>query len=404
MGGLNILFQSYWGAREGLTAATVYPHVRILAELPFVSAIWVCTIERDGLPPESAFPSIPKTQHVQFRSRSVGINLATKALDIATFGARLVSLVRRHHIDAIVCRSSLAGILGYTAHVATGVPYLVESFEPHADYAVEAGAWKRHGAKAAFLRLVERRQLQTATGILPVAHSYADRLLRTSGLSPSRLRVVPCGVHLEAFAYSEATRRLMRERLGLGESLVGIYVGKFGGLYYDQEALEVFLTCFDFLSDFRLIVLSPQADEGIEQRMEALGIDPRRVVIASVPHGEVAAYLCASDFAFALYSPSPSKRALSPIKVGEYWANGLPVLMTEGVGDESSFIEGEQGGALLSATRNNLKSALDRIVGITRVPDHRRRIVQLARTHRSFAAAHDAYVTFLEPLTQDHTP
>lgn len=399
MRGLNILFQSYWGAADNLTAATVYPHVRILAELPFVASVWVCTIERDGPPSPSAFPRIPKAHHIAFRSRDVGVNLATKALDVATFSARLVSLVRRHAIDAMVCRSSLAGILGYAAHVATGVPYLVESFEPHAEYAVEAGAWRRRGAKASFLRLVEQRQLRTATGIMPVTHGYADQL-RADGVAPSKLRVVPCGVPLEAFAYSDTVRRSMRERLGLGTSLVGIYVGKFGGLYYEQESFEVFRDCFDLLPEFRLIVLSPHADQGIRARMEALGIDLRRVVLASVPHDEVPAYLSAADFALALYAPSPSKRALSPIKVGEYWASGLPVLMTEGVGDESSFMEQEHGGALLSATRDNLRQGLDRILAITRDPEHRRRIEQLARIHRSFGAAHDAYVAFLEPLTQ----
>ncbi|GEM_PF-6753269 len=44
---MNILFLSYWGINEGLTAATVFPHLEILAGFSNIDKVLLVTIERD---------------------------------------------------------------------------------------------------------------------------------------------------------------------------------------------------------------------------------------------------------------------------------------------------------------------------------------------------------------------
>ena len=108
-----------------------------------------------------------------------------------------------------------------------------------------------------------------------------------------------------------------------------------------------------------------------------------------MPHNDVPMYLSASDFAISLVKPFASARFTSPIKHGEYWANGLPVLMTEEIGDERNFLEKEKGGVLFN--EHNLMSSLKKLQKILDDPDHRKKIPELARKYRSFDKVKQAY-------------
>mgnify|MGYP005817612763 CR=1 FL=1 len=123
------------------------------------------------------------------------------------------------------------------------------------------------------------------------------------------------------------------------------------------------------------------------------------VHIQQVEHRLVPKYLSASDFAFATYSSTPSKRYLSPVKVGEYWANGLPVLLTKGVGDDSDIIEREGGGALF--TLDTIEAdvrRLDEIVAMGREYNVST-ITPLAYKYRSFEIAERVYDKLLSAVS-----
>ncbi|WP_161890254.1 glycosyltransferase family protein [Pontibacter russatus] len=187
----------------------------------------------------------------------------------------------------------------------------------------------------------------------------------------------------------------MRLQMKCEGATVGIYVGKYGGLYYDQEAFYLYKRCLETIPGFRLIILSPHPQEEILQHLGQSGIDKAKVYITSVPHAEVPVYLSAADFAFATYKPGPSKRFLSPIKTGEYWANGLPVLLTEGVGDDSDIIKCEGGGATFNLREEgSVERALEKIQQILKDPAHRQEIPRLAQKYRSPERIREAYEYF----------
>ncbi len=66
-------------------------------------------------------------------------------------------------------------------------------------------------------------------------------------------------------------------------------------------------------------------------------------------HDEVVEWLSASDAGLALIRQVSSKRGSSPVKVGEYLATGLPVVITSGIGDYSALIEKERLGAVVDS-------------------------------------------------------
>jgi glycosyltransferase involved in cell wall biosynthesis len=78
------------------------------------------------------------------------------------------------------------------------------------------------------------------------------------------------------------------------------------------------------------------------------GLAAEDVTVLGVPHHEVPRYLAAGDIGLLLREPSLVNAVASPVKFAEYLAAGLPVVLTEGIGDYSDL-----------AMRNNLGVVLD---------------------------------------------
>ncbi len=393
---LRFLFLSYWGIADGLTAATVRPHVEILAQFSGTREVLLVTIEREKAGPATPPGWLPrKARHLTLGSLPTAPRLLAKTHDFCLFPLRVAQLARRHRVDVILARSSLAGTIAMAASEIVERPFYVESFEPHSDYAADVGAWSRRGLPYQFQHAMEWAQTRRAAGIMPVSFAYTS-YLEAHGVPPSRLRTVPCGVDFDRFRFDSHARTQFRRRLGLDDgALVGIYVGKFGGLYLDHEAFEAFAAARRHLGDrFRLIILTQQDPAWVWERLRRHGAETCAVFVGGVSHDDVPGVLSGSDFGFVLIRGLPSQRFVSSVKVGEYWANGLPVVLADGAGDDHDIVENERAGAVFHPGRNDLELALGRVVGLVEHPDSRSRIAGLAKRYRSWDRVRDAYSYF----------
>ncbi|MCC3158791.1 glycosyltransferase [Hymenobacter sp. 15J16-1T3B] len=394
---MRILFLSYWGLDDPLTVSTVFPHLQLLQQRPDVESVLLVTIERNGKAPAFRLPfAADKIEFAPLISEPGRNVLVTKTDDFLRFPKQLVQLAAGHRSDFLLARGAPAGALAYLVWKQNKLPFYVESFEPHADYMLESGVWRRYDPRYLFQRHWERKQKQLARGLMPVAENYRRQLI-SEGVPADQIVTVPCSVNLAAFGYDAARGAAVRAQLGLpADAIVGIYVGKFGDIYYDQEAYDLFAaTAQHFGEKFRLIVLTPNAIPEVQARLAAAGLGPERSFVTRAQHHEVPGYLSAADFAFAPIKPADCRQFCSPIKVGEYWANGLPVILTEGVGDDSDIIKAEGGGAVFNLDHpETVPAAVRRIAELVQQPDYRQQTRQLAERYRSPERARQAYATF----------
>ena len=392
----NILFLCYWSLEDNLVTATVLPRLRVLQQFKCIGKIFLVTIEREpGLNIDLSPTEFNKVLHQPIFPKNCYYNALTKINDFVVIPKILNQLVKTQNIAIILAHGAPAGALAYKVCQKAKIPFYVSSFEPHAQYMAESGVWSRYGLKYRYQKKWEKDVIKTAKGVMPVAENYTEKLL-AMGVSADKVFTVPCSVATETFRFCDKNRNRIRENLGFDNNMVGIYVGKYGGLYYNEEAFLIYQQCFLTIPHFRLIILSPQPQEEILQQLKRYKIDFLKVYVASVSHELVPAYLSASDFAFATYKPGPSKKYLSPVKVGEYWANGLPVLLTEGVGDDSDIIKKEGGGAVFNLQQEgSLSLALQQIQEIVKDPSHRLKIPDLAMKYRSPDKIKAAYQYFL---------
>ena len=110
-----------------------------------------------------------------------------------------------------------------------------------------------------------------------------------------------------------------------------------------------------------------------------------------VEHEQVPTWLSASDFAFSLHAPTPNKLFVNPIKNGEYWANGLPILMPMGIGDDSSIIEENPISGVIFDNKTNIINALDRMQKLLSKTGIRSQIPDFAVKYRNISIVEEVY-------------
>lgn len=385
---MKILFLSYWGIREGLTRATIIPHIKILSKFDNIKKIILITIERDALYQSEKVTE--KTEHIPIHSKSYPIPLMDKFIDFIRFPQIISQITIKQGIDKIIARGSPAGALAYLVYKKTKIPFYVESFEPHAQYMLESGVWSKWDPRYIYQLKWEAKIKNKASGLITVSTNYRKKLI-TQGINNIPINVAPCAVNLDTFSLNKSKRLEIRNKHHIkGKTITGIYVGKFGGIYFDIEAFSLFKTIYEFFKqNFFLIILSPEPEIDIKKKLNQVNFPSRNVKYGSVDHEEVPQYLSASDFGIAAIKPSVGRQYCSPIKIGEYWANGLPILLTKGVGDESDFLESEKGGVLFDI--NNPEPALEKLEKLLSDPEYRRRIPELAIKYRTFDRINRAY-------------
>jgi glycosyltransferase involved in cell wall biosynthesis len=366
----------------------VLPHIRILSSFREVDKIFLITIERNNIPDQQI--KLPKTEHIPLVSSNGPFPLFNRILDFIQIPRYLANLSEKQNIELIIGRSSPAGALAFKVWEKTRIRFYVESFEPHADYMRESGVWNKWDLRYIFQKKWESRVRMFASGIITVSNHYKVKLL-SEHLVRIPVEVAPCAVDPQAFKFNPQARLQVRKEYRIPDHwITGIYVGKFGDIYYDAEMFELFeITRNFFKGDFFLIIISKDEAHLIRKKLKDSGFPSDQALHLSADHQKIPDFLSAADFGFAPIREAPSRLYCSPVKIGEYWANGLPVLLTQGVGDESSFIEKEKGGVLFDI--RDPVPALEKLKGLLKDRQTRQRIPELAAKYRSFSSIRNIY-------------
>lgn len=360
---MKILLFSSWSIEEGITQGTLLPLIELLGRNKTVKTIYFCTVETSRV--EKAAFREKHIIHVPLRCSSR--TTAFKIWNLIRLPLILRRMIEQHGIHLLWCKGAPAGGVAALVNLLTGVPFVVDSFEPHSEYMVQSGTWGRRSPKYFLQRWMETFTIRRALALLPVSSKYLN-VLREKGVPKEALFICPCVVALTKFAFSRELRQLTRRQLTIDEgSTVGIYVGKYGGLYYDDEAFRLYQRLFAFFGPaFFLIVLTEADQKLMESKFEKYELPRERIFLSKVPHDVVKNFLAASDFAISTIKSAPAMQYCSPIKHGEYWAADLPILSTLNVGDDAEVITNEGGGVLIGVCDEQLEDKLSVLKGMLR--------------------------------------
>lgn len=258
-------------------------------------------------------------------------------------------LIARYRISVVYSEGFPGAIITHFLTRLTGCRHVVHTFEPHADSTVESGVWKKTSWEYRLLKRMEAAVARGCSDILSGTRGYIE-ILRALAPGPAYHRVPSC-VDVEHFRFDPIARQ--RHRLDWGISAhrrVLVYLGKFGGMYWEEELPRFFLACKKLDPECLLLVITPEAPVRVRTWLESQGLDGQDLVVQSLQRDEIPGALSVADVAICAVRAYPAKRFCSPIKDGEYWAVGLPVVIPEGVSDDYLLAGEHRIGVTLSDT------------------------------------------------------
>lgn len=198
-------------------------------------------------------------------------------------------------------------------------------------------------------REIEARQRAAALAadaVIVVSDAMRQVAADRWGVEEHRLSVVPCCADTDDRA--GALREATRARLRFEGRFVVVYCGSLARYQAIDASLDLFETIRERRGDALFFGITP-SPAGLAAVLRRRGVPERHCRVASAPHTEVPALLAAADLALLLRERSKVSEVASPVKLAEYLAAGLPILISEGIGDYSELVRREGLGCVLPA-------------------------------------------------------
>ncbi len=192
----------------------------------------------------------------------------------------------------------------------------------------------------------ERRAVALAHGVTAVSQSLLNTLQSRQGVDLSgRSLVISCCPDVDAFTPWLAKRDEARTALGLTNKFVVCYLGSLAWYQMPELSLRVFRLIHQLRDDAHFLAITTQPEK-MEQIVRENGIAEGDFTIRSFPQSEVPRWLVTADLGLMLRKQDAVNRAASPVKFGEYLAAGVPVVISQGVGDSSDLVRENQLGCV----------------------------------------------------------
>lgn len=158
--------------------------------------------------------------------------------------------------------------------------------------------------------------------------------------------IIPCTVN-SAFIQNNFPESIEDNKADLGldkNDIVFAYSGSTAG-WQSFKTLETFIDpLLKSNKQFKIIFLA-QKEKSIEQLKLKY---PDQVLQKWVAHEEVSRILSACDYGILIREETVTNQVASPTKFAEYLASGLPVVISNHLGDYSAFVETHQCGIRLN--------------------------------------------------------
>lgn len=241
------------------------------------------------------------------------------------------------HAEALYCARVAALVKGKIRN-------LVFSIDWHGLVPEESRMGGAHENRVKALEAAERGMLASADLNVFVSEAMVNHYHEKYSLESLPHVIVPCCVSDQRFAISA---EIGDSSFG-DTSLVFAYAGSMADWQCGPEMITLFAALHRYDNRCRFVFLVPSSDhDRVLQFARVAGLPIEAFNLKAVTHDEVPAHLATAHMGVLLRRIDPVNTVSSPTKFGEYLAAGLPVLMTDGIGDFSDLVKRERIGLIV---------------------------------------------------------
>lgn len=391
----RVLYVSYDGLMEPLGRSQVLQYVRGLAA---PHSIFLVTYEKpydlqdhDGL------------AALRENLRNLGIvwtplpyhkrpTLPATAFDIANGLLTCALICVREGIEIVHARSYVPGLIGLALRRGLGLRFVFDMRGFWPDQRVDDGFWVRESVAYRMAKWFERLLLVESDVVVTLTHSAVRIITKFAYLKDrnQRFEVIPTCTNLELF--KPLKRKAMGRPFRLG------FVGSVR-LYLFDEVLACFLALRSVRPDARLTLVSRDEASTLRQRAEAAGVPLDAISIRAVSFDDVPGEINELDAGIFFLAPTVARQGISPTKLGEFLACGVPCLTNAGVGDFEDMIAKSGAGVVMREfTASARKQAVSRLLEIAAHADIRERCVSAATEYFNLETGIASYSRIYDSL------
>lgn len=387
----NILVLTYWAFNDALIQTYTLPYLRIIESIVSDdSKIFLITLDNtknNNKDISSKIINISKS-YFPFGIRSI--------LSWGTNFLHFYKLIKKENIRFIHCWCTPAGAAGYILSKITGAKLIIDSYEPHAEAMIENGTWQKNSMAFKILFKFEKWQSHQAAFLISATKGMKNYAMAKYNVANSIFFVKPACVDLNLFSDKNKKKKELLKMLNLENKIICVYAGKFGGIYLDFEVFDFFKQCQLFWGDkFHALILSSHKQHEINNFAIKASFPITSLTLQFVNHQQIPDYIGLGDFGITPVKSVPSKQYCTPIKNGEYWALGLPIVITKNISDDSDIIEQANVGSVLTELNTNgyIKAIenIDYLLKTYSKDELYQKIRPIAEKYRNFEIAEEIY-------------
>jgi glycosyltransferase involved in cell wall biosynthesis len=344
---VHVLYVVYWGALEPLGRALVLPALERLAGLG--ARITLVTFDK----PADLARSV-EVKEVDDALRAASVRwlplryhkrppVPATALDVAHGIARGVAERLKTRPDVVHARTFVGGLIGLPLSRATGASLIYHNEGFYPDEMVDGGFWREGSLPHRIGRRLEHRLYGQADTILSLSQRGKQVIESLDAVRRNHtpVVVVPSCVDLDHFGPPKPPAAARDDALRF------VYVGNVGGRYLVDRIGRFARVARSEMPDTELRVLTAAQPEMVRSTLASSDLPDDAWSSQFVPYERLPAELRQHHAGFCFHSHGLSAAGGSSTKVGEYWAMGLPVIATPGLGDVDDIVRRERVGVVV---------------------------------------------------------
>jgi len=284
-----------------------------------------------------------------------------KIVDLFQAIALIGKLKQLTKAKLLITFTNLSASIGIICAHLFRLKMLVYCYEPHSDFLVELGIWRKGSIKHRISKWIELYAGRHADFVM-ASTKYVVEFLRDLK-AKGRIVRAPVSVDQKAFVFQPKGREKVRKKCGLTNQQVVLYLGKFGYLYYNEEIAKLCKTLFDNIDNTFFLIVTSNDHETIRKMFQEKGLPEESFsVTGNLSYEEVKDYISAADIGLSAVPPTPSQKYRSPTKVAEYLLCGLPYITCEGVSEDDIYaIKHDVGVVVKSFDENHIFENISQI-------------------------------------------
>jgi glycosyltransferase involved in cell wall biosynthesis len=294
--------------------------------------------------------------------------------------------------DVVHARTFIGGLTGLPLSRLRRAKLIYHNEGFYPDEQVDAGFWAPGSRAHRVAKRLEERLYGSADAVFSLSRTGKELIESLDAVRRKRtpVAVVPSTVDLAHF--------IPDERIPSDDgSLRLVYMGSVGGRYLVDRIAR-----FAAVADARLEVLTPAPAEDVRSELSSSGLADGSWSARFVPYGQLPAELGRYNAGFCFHTHTLSAAGGSSTKVGQYWAMGLPVIATAGLGDVDGIIAQERVGVVVAEHSDEAyRAALEELRVLLGDPELRDRCRAAAERHYGLDEACRRQFAIYEQLAGD---